>query len=71
MSGRMVQIDDLIKELSDTRAQFGNTCVYIRDVSWGAVAMSRKAEDDRRKTHKDCGCKRSEGSCICDDPDFK
>lgn len=45
--GRMVQIDDLLKELTETRKQFGNTCVYIRDMSWGAVALNRQADDER------------------------
>ena len=44
--GRMIQIDDFIKELQETRRKFGNTCVYIRDVSWGAVALNRQAEDE-------------------------
>ncbi len=44
--GRMIQIDDLIKELQDIRKCYGNTCVYIRDVSWGALALNRKADDD-------------------------
>jgi hypothetical protein len=44
--GRMVQIDDFIKELQATRERFGNTCVYIRDVSWGAVALNRRADDE-------------------------
>ena len=43
--GRMVKIDDFIKELQDTRAKFGNTCVYIRDVSWGGLALNRELED--------------------------
>ena len=43
---RMVKIDDFIAELRETRDRYGNTCVYIRDASWGAVALNRKAEDD-------------------------
>jgi len=43
--GRMIQIDDFIKELQATRAKWGNTCVYIRDVSWGAVALNREVAD--------------------------
>jgi len=47
--GRMIQIDDFIKELQETRQKFGNTCVYIRDVSWGAVALNRQGEDEERE----------------------
>lgn len=50
--GRMVQIDDLLKELTETRKQFGNTCVYIRDMSWGAVALNRQADDERAEKHE-------------------
>lgn len=46
--GRMVQIEDLIRELGETRAKFGNTCVYIVDMSWGALALNRQAEDEKR-----------------------
>lgn len=46
--GRMVQIADLIKELQAIHDQWGNTCVYIRDMSWGSVALNRKADDDKR-----------------------
>ena len=42
---RMVKIDDFIAELQETRDRYGNTCVYIRDCSWGAVALNRQAED--------------------------
>jgi len=48
MKGRMVQISELIKELEAVREQWGETCVYIRDMSWGAVALNRKADDDER-----------------------
>ena len=43
--GRMIKVSELIRELEDVRARFGETCVYIRDVSWGAVALNRQAED--------------------------
>jgi len=43
----MVQIEELIKELQDIRDKFGNTCVYIRDMSWGAVALNRRSDDER------------------------
>lgn len=44
--GRMIQIDKFIEELQETQRKFGNTWVYIRDVSWGAVALNREAEDE-------------------------
>lgn len=59
-TGRMVQISDFIKELQETQSLFGNTCVYIRDVSWGAVALNRKAQDDKDSeaaTEKQCECR--------------
>lgn len=45
----MVQIEKLIADLQAIRAQFGNTCVYIRQfgLSWGAVALNREAEDEK------------------------
>lgn len=45
LPGRMMQIDQLIKELQAIRAKFGNTCVYTRDLAWGALALNREAED--------------------------
>lgn len=47
MSGRMVQIEDFIGELTDIKNRWGNTCVYIRDLSWGAVALNRQSEGRR------------------------
>ena len=47
MMGRMIRIDDYIKELQQIREKFGNTCVYIRDASWGGMALNRQAEDER------------------------
>lgn len=44
--GRMVQLDTVLAELHGIFDDFGNTCVYIRDMSWGAVALNRKADDD-------------------------
>lgn len=56
-TGRMIQIADYIKELQDIQARFGNTCVYIRDASWGAVALNRQADDqDRPQPHIVCLC---------------
>jgi hypothetical protein len=71
--GRMVQIDDFIKELQETRRKFGNTCVYIRDVSWGAVALNREAEDEAAEQKRaadamwlcPCGRKHKESANTC------
>jgi hypothetical protein len=45
--GRKVQIADLISELTGIQDRWGNTCVYIRDMSWGAVALNRRADDEK------------------------
>lgn len=45
--GRMIQIADLISELTGIQDRWGNTCVYIRDMSWGAVALNRRADDEQ------------------------
>ena len=37
--GRMVGIEELIEELKGINEKFGNTCVYIRDMPWGAKAL--------------------------------
>jgi hypothetical protein len=42
---RMVQIAELIEELEAIQRRWGNTCVYIRDMS---VALNRKVDDDRK-----------------------
>lgn len=46
---RMTRIDDLIRELQHVSSRFGNTCVYIRrgGLSWGAVALNRRDDDQR------------------------
>lgn len=45
----MIQINALIADLQRIRDIFGNTCVYIRrgGLSWGAVALNRRADDER------------------------
>lgn len=35
----MFQIRTLIEKLQATEAQFGNTCVWFREASWGATAL--------------------------------
>ena len=62
--GRMIQIDALIAELQDTQERFGNTCVYIRDLSWGAVALNRQAADAERCPK--CATPLEAGKLICD-----
>lgn len=46
--GRMITIEKFIEELQETRKNFGNTCVYIRDVSWGGMALNRQKEDEEK-----------------------
>lgn len=45
----MVKIEKLIEDLQSIRERFGNTCVYVRrgGLSWGAVALNRKADDEQ------------------------
>ena len=44
-AGEMVHIDDLVEWLTKVRERFGNSCVYARDVCWGAVALNRRHAD--------------------------
>lgn len=46
---KMVKISNFIKELQETQKRYGDTCVYIRDCSWGAVALNRKSEDEKKE----------------------
>ena len=50
----MIQIEALIGELKDTAEKFGNTCVYIAGLSWGAVALNYQAEDQKHYGCPDC-----------------
>lgn len=45
----MVQIDTMIADLQKISTSFGNTCVYVRrgGLSWGAVALNRRDEDEK------------------------
>lgn len=43
--GRLMAIDELIAELQQVRQRHGPTPVYVRDLSWGAVAIVRNLED--------------------------
>lgn len=52
--GRMMQIEALISELKDTAGKFGNTCVYITGLTWGAVALNYQAEDQKHYGCPDC-----------------
>lgn len=51
----MIQISDFIKELQGIQEEYGDTCVYIRDCSWGAVALNRQREDEEKE------CRHGEG----------
>ena len=42
--GELWKIDKLIDELQRIRTSFGPTCVLVDQLSWGAVAMNRRAE---------------------------
>lgn len=52
LMGNMMKIEKLIEWASDIRKRFGNTCVYVNDLSWGAVALNRSHDDAER-----LGCK--------------
>lgn len=45
----MIQIEALIADMQSIRERFGNTCVYVRrgGLSWGAVALNRRADDEK------------------------
>lgn len=46
--GDMMKIADLIEWAKKIHDQFGNTCIYAVDLSWGAVALNREADDRQR-----------------------
>lgn len=50
--GEMIQVDDLIAWMTKFREQFGNSCVYARDVCWGAVALNRRDDDAETQAAK-------------------
>ena len=43
----MILIDDLIKELSEIRNVNGNVPVFMKEVSWGNLAVQRELEHRR------------------------
>ena len=45
--GSMVRIARYIERLQKIQSDFGNTCVYVRDASWGAVALNRVDADEK------------------------
>ena len=61
--GDMMKITDLIEWAQKIRDQFGNTCVYAVDLSWGAVALNREADDRKRLS--------PEKTSWTDNPDFE
>ena len=51
--GRMERISVLIDELTAIKNRFGNTCVYITGLSWGAVALNEHADDEKLAREQD------------------
>ena len=45
--GELWQIQNLIDKLGQIRIRFGNTCVLVDQLCWGALALNRY--DDRKK----------------------
>ena len=48
LMGNMMKISKLISWAQNIQAQFGDTCVYAVDMSWGAVALNRESDDRKR-----------------------
>ena len=61
--GTMMRISKLISWAQNIQKQFGDTCVYAVDLSWGAVALNREAEDKARFS--------PDGKSWTDKPDFE
>lgn len=51
--GSMVRIKCYIEKLQKIQSDFGNTCVYVRDASWGAVALNRFDADEKEDAARD------------------
>jgi hypothetical protein len=47
----MVQVSELIAELQALKERWGDTCVYITGLSWGAVALNHQAADEANRPH--------------------
>lgn len=43
--GSMMKISKLISWLQDVHSNYGDTCVYARSLSWGAVALNKESDD--------------------------
>lgn len=61
--GDMMKIANLIEWAKKIHDQFGNTCIYAVDLSWGAVALNREADDRERLSPSK--------SSWTDNPDFE
>lgn len=55
--GELWRIDELIAKLQHIRGGFGNTCVLVDQLSWGAVAMNRQAALRAVPSVPPCTCK--------------
>jgi len=61
--GDMMKISKLISWAQNIQAQFGDTCVYAVELSWGAVALNRESDDRKRLL--------PEGSSWVAEPEFE
>jgi len=53
--GRMVHVDDLIKELQKLRERWGNTCCYVTGLAWGSVALWQQADYEETQAKQEGG----------------
>ena len=51
--GFRMQIGELIDDLTTIKDRFGNTCVYIKGLTWGAVALNEQADDEKLTRERD------------------
>jgi hypothetical protein len=63
LMGDMMKISKLISWAQNIQAQFGDTCVYAVELSWGAVALNRESDDRKRLL--------PEGSSWVTEPEFE
>lgn len=58
--GRMVQASDLLKEIEEIIAKWGNTCFYVTGLSWGSVALWESSDYEAMNsdpaTRTRCSC---------------
>lgn len=61
--GDTIQVGYLLNYLTKVRERFGDTCIYARDVCWGAVALNRRHDDEVEMAHEQAACEKPpEGS---------